>query len=57
MEAKIEALLRINGGDAVDPLIKRLDEHFERHEGVHPHSHDEEFVQTAGMEVRQVAAR
>ena len=57
MEAKIDALLRISGGDAADPLIRRLDEHFERHEGVQPHSHGEEFVHNAGKDVKHVAAR
>ena len=57
MEAKIDALLRISGGEAADPLIKRLDEHFERHEGVQPHSHGEEYVHNAGKDVKHVAAR
>ena len=57
IEAKIDALLRINGGDAADPLIKRLDEHFERHDGVQPHGHDEEYVHNAGKDVKHVAAR
>ncbi len=56
MEAKIDALLRINGGEAADSLIKRLDEHFERHEGVEPHRHDHQLVQEAGKDVRHVAA-
>lgn len=57
LEAKIDALLRINGGEAAEPLIKRLDEHFERHDGVQPHGHEDELVHTAGKDVRHVAAR
>ena len=57
MEAKLDALLRINGGEAGDALIRELDKHFERHEGVEPHSHDEEFVHRAGRDVKHVAAR
>ena len=57
MEAKLDALLRINGGEAADALIKRLDEHFERHEGVEPHRHDHDLARTAGRDVKHVAAR
>ena len=56
MEAKIDALLRINGGEPADSLIRQLDEHFERHTGVEPHGHDHELVQTAGRDVKHVAA-
>ena len=55
LEAKIDALLRINGGAAAEPLIKQLDEHFERHNGVEPHAHDKEFVHSAGRDVKHVA--
>lgn len=57
MEAKVDALLRINGGEAADALIKRLDQHFERHDGVEPHGHGHDLVHTAGRDVKHVAAR
>jgi hypothetical protein len=57
MEAKIDALLRINGGEQADTLIRRLDEHFERHDGVEPHRHDHDLVHNAGKDVKHVAAR
>ena len=57
MEAKIDALLRINAGEAAEPLISRLDAHFERTEGALPHGHDQALVHDAGKGVRHVAVR
>ena len=49
MEAKIDALLRIQGGERADALIDRLDEHYARTKGhSQPHGHEEEWVRRAG---------
>ena len=57
MEAKIDALLRITGGDNAEDLIRRLDEHYLREHGhPQPHGHDHELVRQAGRDVRHVAA-
>ena len=56
MEAKIDALLRINGGEQAEKLIAQLDHHFMRTHGVEPHAHGEEAVRNAGKGVRHVAA-
>ena len=56
MEAKIDALLRINGGEAVEPLLKELDETYMRDEGhAQPHGHEEEIAKIAGRGIRHVA--
>jgi hypothetical protein len=57
LEAKIDALLRINGGADAERVIGELDRHFMRDHGVEPHGHDHELVRTAGSGVRHVAAR
>jgi len=57
MEAKIDALLRINAGEDGDRIIHDLDHHFERGSGAAPHGHDEEVVQKAGQNVKHVSAR
>ena len=54
MEAKIDALLRINAGKQGDEIISALDHHFERGSGAAPHGHDEEDVRTAGRDVKHV---
>ena len=51
IEAKVDALMRMIGGDKAQDVIARLDQHYERHQGVEPHKHDEEYVQTAGLDV------
>lgn len=51
IEAKVDALMRMIGGEKAQPVIKRLDEHFERHQGIEPHSHGEEYVHVAGLDV------
>ena len=51
MEAKVDALLRIVGGDKAQEVIARLDHHYERHGGVEPHKHDEAYVHSAGLDV------
>ena len=57
LEAKIDALLRINGGAAAEKVIHDLDEHFERTSGALPHGHNQEVVENAGKDVRHVCAR
>ena len=57
MEAKIDALLRINGGAAAEKVIHDLDEHFERTSGALPHGHNQEVVENAGKNVRHVCVR
>ena len=56
MEAKIDALLRITGGEEADKLIAGLDEHYLRTGGPKPHGHDADFVHQAGSNIRHVAA-
>ena len=51
MEAKMDALMRMVGGDRAQQVIDRLDHHYERRGGVEPHSHDEAYVHSAGLEV------
>jgi len=55
VEAKIDALLRINAGEEAEPLIARLDKHFERTEGALPHGHNQRVVSEAGKGVKHVA--
>ncbi|HEY0115470.1 MAG TPA: DUF6766 family protein [Allosphingosinicella sp.] len=55
VEAKIDALLRINGGEAAEALIARLDEHYLREHGhSKPHGHDHEVARSAGTDVGHV---
>jgi len=56
MEAKIDALLRMNGGEKADALIDELDRHYLRHDGPAPHGHEAELAKTAGRDVAHVAA-
>ena len=57
VEAKIDALLRINAAEDGDEIIRSLDHHFERGAGAEPHGHDEEEVASAGRNVKHVAVR
>jgi hypothetical protein len=57
MEAKVDALLRINAGADGERIIHDLDRHFERTSGALPHGHNQEIVQDAGKNVKHVAAR
>jgi len=57
MEAKIDALLRITGGDEGDRLIQGLDDHYMREHGhPKPHGHDSDVARQAGSNVRHVGA-
>ena len=57
LEAKIDALLRINGGEAAEKVIHDLDRHFERGSGALPHGHNQKVVKDAGKDVKHVAAK
>lgn len=57
LEAKIDALLRINGGPEAEKVIQDLDRHFERTSGALPHGHDQAVVDNAGKDVAHVCAR
>ncbi|WP_294173946.1 DUF6766 family protein [uncultured Sphingomonas sp.] len=52
MEAKVDALMRMIGGDKANGLIRDLDRHYLREHGhARPHGHDEELVMRAGLEI------
>lgn len=52
-EAKLDALLRMVGGEKAEELISDLDRHYMRHGGhAKPHGHDAELAKTAGRAVR-----
>jgi hypothetical protein len=56
MEAKLDALIRINGGEAGDKLIAELDQLFARQHGhADPFAHEEELARGAGRDVLHVA--
>ena len=55
VEAKIDALLRINAGEAAEKVIRALDRHFERDSGALPHGHNQAVVNDAGKDVKHVA--
>jgi hypothetical protein len=58
MEAKIDALLRIAGGEDGHKLIDGIDEHYMRHHGhAKPHAHDSVVAREGGGNVKHVAAR
>ena len=56
LEAKVDALLRMNGGDEADALIAEIDHEYMRGHGVPPHAHESELAKSAGRHVRHVAA-
>jgi hypothetical protein len=58
LEAKIDALLRINAGDRAEQLIKQLDSEYSRDHGhALPHKHAEQVAQEAGKDVPHVCAK
>ena len=58
MEAKIDALLRITGGEDGQKLIEGLDDHYMRHHGhAKPHAHDSDVARSGGSNIKHVAAR
>lgn len=57
LEAKVDALLRMNGGEDAEALIRELDDHYLRAGGhAQPHGHEAELAKSAGRHVRHVAA-
>ena len=49
LEAKVDALLRMNGGEDAEKLIADLDAHYLRKDGhAQPHGHEAELARTAG---------
>jgi len=57
LEAKVDALLRMNGGEAAEALIRELDSHYLRAGGhALPHGQEAELAKSAGRGVRHVAA-
>ena len=58
LEAKVDALLRITGGEKAEKLITDLDEHFMRHGGhSQPHGHEAEIVKSAGRDIKPAAKK
>jgi hypothetical protein len=52
MEAKLDALLRISGGEKGESLIDELDRHYLRTGGhPRPHGHDHDLARSAGREI------
>jgi hypothetical protein len=52
IEAKVDALMRMIGGEKAQETIARLDKHYERTEGhAEPHRHDEQFIHSAGLDI------
>jgi hypothetical protein len=51
-EAKLDAIIRMIGGDEAEKLIADLDEHYMRTGGATPHGHDAEIAQTAGANLK-----
>lgn len=58
LEAKVDALLRITGGEQAEKLIADLDDHYLRHDGhSQPHGHEAEVAKSAGRNVDHVAKK
>ena len=54
IEAKVDALLRITGGEKAEPLIADIDRHYLRTGGhAQPHGHEAELAKSAGRNIRQ----
>ena len=47
-EAKLDAIIRMIGGDEAEKLIADLDKHYMRTDGPAPHGHDAELARSAG---------
>ena len=57
IEAKVDALLRMSGGEAAEKLIDEIDRHYLRTDGhAQPHGHEAELAKSAGRNFRHVAA-
>ena len=58
LEAKVDALIRINAGEEGDKLIKFLDDEYARTHGhAQPHSHSEKDTQNACSDVKHVCQK
>ena len=58
MEAKIDALIRMAGGEDGAKLLEGIDQHYMRHQGhSKPHAHDSQVAREGGSNVKHVAAR
>lgn len=56
LEAKVDALLRMNGGEEVEALIDEIDRHYLRTGGhAQPHGHEADLAKSAGSKLRRVA--
>ena len=55
MEVKIDAILRVIGGDKSDDLIARIDKEYERDTGHTPHAHSSDLAKNAGKELKPLA--
>ena len=52
-EAKLDAIMRMVGGEKAEELIRDLDKHYLRHHGhAQPHGHDAELAKSAGRASR-----
>lgn len=47
-EAKLDALIRMVGGEKAEKLIADIDRHYLREGGAKPHGHDAELARSAG---------
>ncbi|QIK77971.1 hypothetical protein G7077_02625 [Sphingomonas piscis] len=56
-EAKLDALIRMVGGEDAEQLLKDIDQHYMRTDGVSPHGHDAEIAKAAGRHLSGVARR
>jgi len=54
-EAKLDALIRMVGGEDAEQLLKDIDKHYMRTDGVSPHGHDSEIAKAAGRHLSGVA--
>ena len=57
LEVKVDALIRMVGGEKADTLLADIDRTFLRTEGIHPHGHEEDLVRTAGKDIKPQPAR
>ena len=58
VEAKIDALLRINAGEAAEAVIAKIDHEYARTHGhAQPHKHSDEDTRGVGRNVPHVCAR
>ena len=52
IEAKMDALIRMVGGEKAQAMLDQLDEHYLRKHGhAQPHGHDADLVHAAGLDI------